>query len=84
MAEHFAGSTEFLARYGPLDDADYVRRLYLNVLRREPDPAGLDHWSAALRGGHPFPAIVAGFLDATEYRLRILLLGYLTHPLPTG
>jgi hypothetical protein len=40
VAEAFASSAEFVARYGQLSDRDYINRLYLNVLGRNADTGG--------------------------------------------
>jgi hypothetical protein len=67
IADHFATSQEFLARYGDLDDAGYVRRLYLNVLRREPDPGGAAHWLGALDAGASRGQVLSAFAQSSEY-----------------
>ncbi len=45
IAQNFLDSVEFKTLYGDnLSDGDLVVRLYLNVLGREPEQAGYDHW----------------------------------------
>jgi hypothetical protein len=68
MATHFAGSPEFLATYGTLDNTQFVTRLYQNVLGRAPDPAGLSGWVAMLDGGAPRGRVVLGFSDSPEFQ----------------
>jgi hypothetical protein len=45
VSDLFATSPEFLSDYGNLDTAGFVRRVYLNVLGREPDPDGYSYWA---------------------------------------
>lgn len=51
IAELFARSTEFGNRYGALDDAGFVHRIYRNVLRREAEDEGLRYWTGLLARG---------------------------------
>ena len=51
IANRFVDSAEFRARYGGIDDREFVRLVYRNVLDREPDPAGHDYWSGRLASG---------------------------------
>ena len=48
IADAFAFSPEFIARYGALDDRGFVAQVYRNVLGREPEPEGWDYWTAEL------------------------------------
>jgi alpha-tubulin suppressor-like RCC1 family protein len=68
MATHFAGSPEFIATYGALDDVQFVTRLYANVLGRAPDPDGLAGWVAQLQGGATRGQVVLGFSDSAEFQ----------------
>lgn len=70
MAQHFASSAEFRARYGDLDDAGFVRQLYRNVLGREADAAGAGHWEAVLAGGAARGQVVLGFSESGELQRR--------------
>jgi FkbM family methyltransferase len=45
-----------------------VRGLYRGFLGREPDPAGLDYWSARLREGASPDELLAGLMASAEYR----------------
>lgn len=51
IADAFASSAEFQLRYGPLDDRAFIRLAYRNVLKREPDEAGMAHWLHHLSTG---------------------------------
>jgi dipeptidyl aminopeptidase/acylaminoacyl peptidase len=66
IATDVAASSELRARFGPLDDRAYVRQLYLNVLRREPDVAGWAFWERALRSGASRGWVMVGFSDSAE------------------
>ena len=48
IAQAFAQSAEFQARYGALNERGYMTQLYQNVLGRAPDQAGLDYWTGQL------------------------------------
>jgi hypothetical protein len=70
-----------LLQGGPLTNDGFVTQLYRDVLKREPDPAGLTAWTGQLvshqdsRGQTP-PAIRAqvaqAFLDSVEYRMDVV------------
>jgi hypothetical protein len=68
LADFFANSPEFLATYGPLDNAAFVTLLYNNILGRAPDPAGLSGWVGLLAGGMSRGQVLYGFAESTEYR----------------
>jgi hypothetical protein len=44
----------------------YLFGLYADVLGRSPDPAGLDYWETAARGGMSVAQITDSFLDSLE------------------
>src|SRR5690606_28309259 len=44
IAGYFAGSPEFVARYGTLNNADFVELLYNGVLGRQAEPTGKAYW----------------------------------------
>jgi hypothetical protein len=62
-----AGSPEFEHKYGKLTNAQFVDRVYRNVLGRAPDPTGLHYWTRKLdakatsRGG-----MMASFSESGE------------------
>jgi dienelactone hydrolase len=68
IAGQFTSSPEFRARYGDLDDADFVRQVYRNVLGREPDPGGLAYWTDMLRSGRTRGWVMIGFSQSPEMR----------------
>jgi Domain of unknown function (DUF4214)/Bacterial Ig-like domain (group 3) len=51
VAAEFAQAGEFVARYGALSNRAYVEALYVNVLGRSGDIAGIDYWTAQLAVG---------------------------------
>ncbi len=71
IAQTFAASPEFAHRYGRLDDAAFVERVYGNVLGRASDPAGAAYWRGLLadetltRGG-----MVLNVAAAPEFTTR--------------
>ncbi|MGI8755883.1 MAG: fibronectin type III domain-containing protein [Acidimicrobiales bacterium] len=68
ISAYFAASSEFKRRYGSLDNEDFVRLVYRNVLKREGDPAGIRFWTQQLdqrrrdRGD-----VMAGFSESSEH-----------------
>ncbi|HEX7136088.1 MAG TPA: DUF4214 domain-containing protein, partial [Iamia sp.] len=69
VSQSFAASTEFRTLYGTLDDREFVRRVYRNVLGREGDAAGVDYWTAELDAGRRTRgAVMAGFSESVENR----------------
>jgi hypothetical protein len=70
-ADHFASSSEFTRKYGDLTNRQYVRRLYTDVLQRDPDQAGEDYWTRQLdlrrrsRG-----SIMVGFSESSEFKRK--------------
>lgn len=63
----FAASDEFRLRYGSLNNRDFVRLVYANVLDRAPDPVGWDHWTNALNRGYGRGAVMLAFSESAEY-----------------
>ncbi len=78
MMALFAESKEFRNRTDGLVKASM---LYVGLLQRAPDEAGLEYWSSLLNRGVPYRDIMSGFLQSTEYRNRIQGLASATHPL---
>ncbi len=63
----FIGSPEFQAVYGNLDNESFVQLLYLNVLNRSGDQAGITGWLSQLDQGRSRADIVAGFSQSQEF-----------------
>ncbi|MCU1369710.1 MAG: hypothetical protein JWO77_904 [Ilumatobacteraceae bacterium] len=92
IAESFARSSELVRRYGSLTDAQFVTRVYRNVLGREPDPAGQAFWTKRLASRRATRgSLLAQFSESSEHRrltdgiVGPLVLTYLmVHRLPTS
>lgn len=69
IAAAFTQSTEFQETYGDLPDADFVELVYNNVLAREPDGAGSQHWTGVLANGVDRGSMMTGFSQSTEFVL---------------
>jgi hypothetical protein len=81
VAEFFARSPEFVNRYGHLDDTAFVDLVYLSVLFRPPDAAGLAYWVSALGSGRTTRGrVMVGFSESPEFVHRAAT----THPLAVG
>jgi hypothetical protein len=71
IADFFSGSSEFVATYGNLGNPEFVRRVYVNVLGREPDPDGYRHWATRLTyGGLTRGELMVAFSESPEFRSR--------------
>ena len=69
IADFFAGSAEFAARYGSLGNAEFVTLVYNNVLGRAPDEGGLAYWTGRLDSGElTRGGVMLGFSDSAEYQ----------------
>lgn len=66
MAFGFLESEEFESRYGSLDDASFVSRLYTNVLGRDADAEGLSYWTTTLAQGATRSDVLIGFSESDE------------------
>ncbi len=70
VSDNFASSGEFQTMYGSLSNRDFVRRVYLNVMGREPDAAGYDYWVGLLNRGTRRGEVMVGFSESAEFRVR--------------
>lgn len=71
VAEQFAGSAELQARYGSLDDAGFVDRLYRNVLGRPAEEDGQQYWTSKLQAGElTRGGVLHHFAQSPEHRDR--------------
>lgn len=69
LAAVFLDSAEFTSRYGDDDgmsSAQFCRQMYLNVLDREPDPAGLSFWINRMTAGSSREAVLVEFALSPE------------------
>ena len=65
----FSESAEYRASS---DSMVYVTMMYFGMLRRAPDPPGLDFWVQYRNAGNSGLALIDGFLASQEYRGRFL------------
>jgi uncharacterized repeat protein (TIGR03803 family) len=71
IAGGFTQSVEFQSKYGNLNDADFVSRLYLNVLNRTPALTELNAWLGLIQNGDA---------NGTHYTHDMVLVGFAESP----
>lgn len=86
LAAVFLDSAEFTSRYGDDDrmsSAQFCRQMYLNVLDREPDSAGLSFWINRMSAGSSRESVLAEFALSPE---NVSNTGYLStlHQVTSG
>ncbi len=67
VSDAFAGSGEFVDRYGHVSNGEFVTLLYRNVLGRSADSGGHAHWTSVLDGGKPRGEVMVGFSESPEF-----------------
>ena len=67
ISDVFAVSDEFVNRYGPLDNGQFVQLVYQNVLGRPADAPGFSHWTGLLAAGGSRGQVMTGFSESSEY-----------------
>ncbi len=67
ISDYMAASPEFERRYGALADAEFVDRIYLNVLGRPAEAAGKTYWVGQLAAGLTRGEMMIGFSDSPEF-----------------
>ncbi|MGN6694887.1 MAG: DUF4214 domain-containing protein, partial [Aquihabitans sp.] len=67
----YAGSNEFKTKYGSLTNAQFVDKIYQNVLGRPADPNGRTYWIKKLNAGTSRGVLVAQFAQSNEYVARM-------------
>ncbi|MDQ2826362.1 MAG: DUF4214 domain-containing protein, partial [Actinomycetota bacterium] len=69
ISDQFAASSEFVRTYGSLSDAQFVDRVYRNVLGRAADPDGAGYWTRQLGSGRKSRGqVMLNFSDSSEFR----------------
>src|SRR5688500_19664870 len=69
ISDAFGQSPEFVNTYGALTNAQFVDRVYRNVLGREPDAGGRAFWTQQLdSGARTRGQVMTGFSESAEYR----------------
>lgn len=71
ISEAFAGSAEFAAIYGSVNNPGFVDLVYQNVLGRAGDPNGRSFWAGQLDQGMARGRVMIGFSDSPEFRDQI-------------
>jgi hypothetical protein len=66
IADVMARSTEFKATYGSLTDQQLVEQVYLNLLGRPGDAAGVAYWVGQLTAGRSRGSVVARIALSAE------------------
>jgi hypothetical protein len=68
IADEFLGSREFDMRYGAIDNARFVDRVFTNVFGSAPDAVQRDYWLAALDSGMTRAQLMLTFSEGAEFR----------------
>ena len=69
IADYFVQAPEFTSRYGAADNAQFVRLVYRNVMRRQPDTTGFEFWHGELeRGAINRADMVVYFSESAELK----------------
>ncbi len=72
IAETFAASSEFTNRYGSVSNQQYVKLVYQNIFRRQPDAGGLAYWTERLNtGAITRGAVIVQFSESAEGKRRL-------------
>jgi len=66
IAESFFVQPEAVAIYGGLDFSALIDRIYLNLFRRTPDPAGKAYWLGLLQNGHPVGRMIVDIISGAQ------------------
>ena len=67
VAQGFVASEEFKALYGAAPtNGEFVARLYMNVLDRAGEKAGVDYWVSVLDAGMSRASVLQGFSESAE------------------
>lgn len=66
LANTFVASAEFQARFGALNNQQFVEQLFLFALGRAGDAGGIAFWTSQLNAGASRGQIVVGFSESAE------------------
>lgn len=69
IAEEFAGSREFDMRYGSIDNAAFIDRVYRNVFGASPDAAQRAYWAGLLDSGMSRGQVMLAFSEGADFRM---------------
>ena len=68
VADGFLNSDEYRVRHGMLDDVQFIRSLYNEVLFRDAEDGATDYWTDLLSNGATRAQILAAIADSAEAR----------------
>ncbi len=71
VSDNFASSSEFVRRYGSLNNRQFVELVYRNVLGRSAVADGLDYWTALLNRGRSRGQVMVGFSNSDEFKKKV-------------
>jgi len=63
----FAGSDEYLARFGAQSDEEFINQLYNNILGRDADAAGYEYWMQEIQNSGDRTGMIVSFSNSEEY-----------------
>ncbi|MEA2019427.1 MAG: DUF4214 domain-containing protein [Campylobacterota bacterium] len=63
----FAGSEEYLARFGAQSNEAFINQLYNNILQRDADQAGYDYWMDDIENTGDRTGMIVSFSESQEY-----------------
>lgn len=72
MSQNFLQSGEGVAAYSALSDAQFVTKLYANVLHRAPDASGFEFHLGNLVSGVARADVLTGFSESAENRAALV------------
>ena len=67
VAGQLVVSAEFVSTYGSLNDQQFVNQLYINVLGRPGETAGVSYWTDLMANGTTRADVVVGFSEGAEF-----------------
>jgi len=70
ISGHFEAAHEFDARYGDLNNREFIDLVYANVMGRRADAGGARYWLNRMNNGMTRGVLMTKFSDSPEYRER--------------
>ncbi len=70
ISDFFAGSPEFVGRYGALTNAQFIDQIYANVLGRPADAGGRAYWIGELGNGVSRGQMMLALSESVEFMNR--------------
>ena len=69
LVSNFIVSAEFVLKFGNLNNQDFARLMYRNVLLREPSQQEVNFQAGALASGITRAQLASNFLNSNEFRV---------------